>query len=195
MVKYERIFLTGFMTSGKSTIGSILANGLGWNFYDLDKEIEALKGKKVAQIFEEEGEEAFRKLESEMLRDISRGKNVVIALGGGTIATLENLSFCKTNGTLIYLKVEETELLRRLKKKVDRPLFKDLVLSGASEEKISQKIKYLLKEREKFYNQADIVFKTGTSSVGKTVDELAKILRRYFREKNQSKRTDKNIQR
>ncbi len=182
MSKNDIIFLTGFMTSGKSTIGKILANVLGWNFYDLDKEIEQRAGKKITEIFEEEGEEKFRSLENKILKEITRGQKLVIALGGGAIANEKNLKICKEQGTIIYLKVEQKELLRRLRKKVDRPLFRNLVLNEASDEEMLAKIKSLLEEREKYYNQADIVFPTDDSPVGKTVDDLAKTIRRYFRE-------------
>ncbi len=189
MAKEKRIFLTGFMTSGKSTIGRILANVLGWDFFDLDKVIESKIGKKIPQIFEEKGEKHFREIETETLKEISVGEQLVIALGGGAIANEANLKFCKEHGTLIYLKVSEKELLRRLKKKVDRPLIRDLVLNEASEEEIAARINKLLSEREKFYNQADLIFETGLAPVGKTVDNLAKRIRRYFREnKNQNRK-------
>ena len=186
--KTKRIFLTGFMTSGKSTIGRIMANVFGWNFFDLDKVIESNEGKKITEIFEEEGEAAFRKIESETLRNIAHEENIIVALGGGAIVNEENLNFCKNNGTVVYLKVDKKELLRRLKKKVDRPLFKNLVLNEASDEKILERINTLLKEREKYYLQADIVFETGINPVGKTVDDLTRTIKRYFREKNRSKR-------
>src|SRR5690606_40072973 len=85
------IYLTGFMGSGKSTIGPILANTLGWDFYDLDRVIENKTGKKVREIFEQDGESFFRSLETETLEELSELDKTIISLGGGTMANAENI--------------------------------------------------------------------------------------------------------
>ena len=180
----QRIYLTGFMTSGKSTLGKILANVLGWNFYDLDKEIEIKENKKVTGIFETNGEKYFRDIESQMLKFLSIDKNVVIALGGGTIVNDENVKFITQNGKLIYLKVEPEIIYTRLKKKTDRPLFKEFVLAENSKEDFIKKIESMLGEREKYYSKADLVFDVDNSPIGLTVDKLAKIVKRMILEKN-----------
>ncbi len=88
------IYLVGFMGSGKTTIGRLLAARLGWSFADLDEEIEAAERATIAAIFEERGEPEFRRIEAEMLRQhvrsIERGKAAVIALGGGAFAQQQN---------------------------------------------------------------------------------------------------------
>jgi len=183
----NRIFLTGFMTSGKSTIGKILANVLGYDFFDMDREIENRTGKRITEIFEEEGEKYFRRLETAMLFELSRKENSVVALGGGTLTNEENLKLCKKSGIVIYLKVSPETLFQRLKRKTDRPLFRDLVLQGNSEEEILLKIKKMLNEREKFYKEADIIFETENKHVGKSVDELVTTIKRYKREKDKDK--------
>ena len=99
------IYLTGFMASGKSTIGPILANTLGWNFYDLDKLIEEAAGKSVRKIFEENGEDYFREFETEMLKKNSELKNYIIALGGGTVKKLINLFIINCRRNLINIKI------------------------------------------------------------------------------------------
>ncbi len=180
----ERIYLTGFMTSGKSTLGKILANVLGWNFYDLDKEIENKENKKVTEIFETNGEEYFRNVESQILKYLSIDKKVVISLGGGTIANNDNVKFITQNGKLIYLKVEPDIIYTRLKKKTDRPLFKEFVLAENSKEDFIKKIESMIGEREKYYNKADLVFDVDNSPIGLTVDKLAKIVNRMIVEKN-----------
>ena len=81
----RRIVLTGFMGAGKSTTGALLARELGWQFLDSDHVIEARAGRTVAQIFASEGEAAFRTLEAETIRNLSRDENLVLALGGGAI--------------------------------------------------------------------------------------------------------------
>lgn len=83
----RRIVLTGFMGAGKSTIGPLLAQRLGWDFLDADTAIESRAGKTVAEIFAEHGEAAFRALEAEAIRSQTRRHNLVLALGGGAIET------------------------------------------------------------------------------------------------------------
>jgi shikimate kinase len=114
----NRIYLTGFMTSGKSTLGKILANVLGWNFYDLDKEIEIEEKKKVTEIFETDGEKYFREIESNKLKLLSKEERVIISLGGGTIISDENVKFITANGKLIYLRVTPEIIYTRIKKKL-----------------------------------------------------------------------------
>jgi shikimate kinase len=83
----RRIVLIGFMGAGKSTTGALLARNLGWRFVDSDHAIEEQAGRTVAQIFAEDGEEAFRTLEAEAIREHARSENLVLALGGGAIET------------------------------------------------------------------------------------------------------------
>jgi shikimate kinase len=189
----ERIYLTGFMTSGKSTLGRILANVLGWDFFDLDKEIENDEGLRVTEIFETKGESYFRNIEKIKLIELSKGKNVIISLGGGTIVNEQNVKFIEENGTLIYLKVEPEIIYTRIKKKTDRPLFKEFVLSEKSKEDFIDKIKNMLAEREKYYCKANMVFDVDNSPIGITVDRLAKIVNRKIHEKNRNKNSRKSV--
>ena len=103
-MKKRIYYLTGFMAAGKSTIGPILANTLGWNFYDLDKEIEKQVGMKVVEIFREKGEEYFRNAETEILKKLSTEDEAIISLGGGAIASNDNFKIIKSTGKIIYLK-------------------------------------------------------------------------------------------
>jgi shikimate kinase len=182
----ERIYLTGFMTSGKSTLGRILANVLGWNFYDLDKEIELDESKRVTEIFELKGEPYFREIESQKLKKLSLEKKVIISLGGGTIVNEENVNFIVKNGKLIYLKVEPEVIYTRLKKKTDRPLFKEFVLADKSKEDFIIKINTMLGEREQYYKKADLIFDVDNSPIGITVDRLAKIVNRVLIAENKN---------
>jgi shikimate kinase len=184
MVKKNIIYLTGFMTSGKSTIGPILANVLGWHFYDLDKVLEEKEKMSVVEIFEKKGEEYFRRMERETLAELSENDNIVIALGGGTIANEANLQLIKSSGVLVYLKVSPDVLYKRLKNKIDRPLFKDLVLGEKSEEEFVGRIKELLEKREAKYNQADLEIITDEARIGVTVDKIAKQVKSFLNEKS-----------
>ncbi len=174
------IYLTGFMASGKSTIGPILANTLGWNFIDLDKLIEEAAGKSVRTIFEEDGEDYFRELETKTLRDICELENYIIALGGGTIANQSNLEIIKSFGYLIYLESSPEETYKRLRFKRDRPA---LLFDGDEEPtklQFIEKINSLLQKRINYYDQADLKINTDNCQVGKTVDKLSYIIKKEF---------------
>jgi len=174
------VYLTGFMGAGKSTVGPILANVLGWDYFDLDKIIEEHTGKKISEIFAESGDQYFRKIESEKLKEISTGNNIIISLGGGTIAAGDNLDFIKKNGRIIYLKTSIESVYKRLIYKNDRPLLKINELNAPREE-ILKKIDSVYKAREPFYLQADFVIETENIPIGKTVDQLAKIINNNFK--------------
>ena len=174
----ERIFLTGFMGSGKSTIGPILANVLGWNFYDLDKLIEQELGDSVDNIFAVNGEAFFRAKESEVLKKTGKAAKIVLALGGGTLTDKQNVEFIKSNGISIYLKSTPDEIFRRLKFKVDRPLLKSKDGLPLSAFETKKKITELLEKRETIYLLADIIYQIDNITVGKSVDDLVKLLKR-----------------
>lgn len=170
------IYLTGFMGSGKSTIGPILANTLGWDFFDLDKLIEDKTGKKIREIFEQEGESYFRKLETDTLREISESQDVIISLGGGTVASQENLEILKKTGKIIYLKVSIDTVYQRLKYKRDRPALTNSNSGSLSKEEMTSRIKKIMDTRQKYYEQADFTIDTDTNSLGKTIDKIVKII-------------------
>ncbi len=163
------------MGAGKSTIGPILANTIGWKFYDLDKVIENRENKKVREIFEEKGEEYFRKIETDVLIKLSHGRNIIISLGGGTLANDENLNFMKQKGKIIYLKLSPEEAYKRLRFKRDRPVL-NIRNGDFTKEELLDKINSIYEQRKKYYEKADITIDTDNISVGQTVDQLAKII-------------------
>jgi shikimate kinase len=177
-MKNNLLYLTGFMASGKSTIGPILANTIGWDFLDLDKVIESDRGKSIKAIFEECGEDYFRQIETEMLQRLSQLNNHVISLGGGTIVSDKNLEILKSTGYLIYLESSPEESYHRLRFKRDRPA----LLFDSDEEptkaEFINKINLLLEKRLKYYNQADVKINTDNANIGKTVDKLVSIIKR-----------------
>lgn len=165
------------MGSGKSTIGPILANTLGWDFFDLDKVIEQNAGMKVSEIFNNQGEKYFRELERRTLLELTVQKKAIISLGGGTLTNEENINLIKKTGKLIYLKVSPESVYLRLRYKRDRPL---LTIDGTINLDKSQflsKINPMLETRKKYYEQADITIDTDIESIGKIVDRMVKIIK------------------
>lgn len=186
-MKNKIVFLTGFMASGKSTIGPILANTLGWNFADIDRMIEARCGKKISKIFEDEGEKFFREQERKVLKEIVNYNEYIIALGGGTIVNQSNLDLIKSNGLVVYLESSPEEAYKRLKFKRDRPILKFDNDEEPTKAKYLKRINEILESRKKFYDQADIKINTDNIRVGKAVDQLAKIIsNKLLDEKNKS---------
>jgi len=181
----RRIYLTGFMGSGKSTIGPILANVLGYDFVDLDEAVEERAGKPVPQIFAEDGEAAFRALEATMLRETGARHNVVVALGGGAMTVEDNLQWALANGAVVYLKVTLDSLIRRLRRgRMVRPLLLDDAGQRLSTADLREKIKALMDRREPFYERAHVVVEIANQRVGITVDEVVKAVRRYGKGRN-----------
>ena len=182
----ERIYLTGFMTCGKSTIGPILANTIGWNFYDLDDVIKESEKMSVVDIFKNQGEAYFRNLETETLAGLSGKNKTIIALGGGTMANEKNVEIMKNSGKIIYLKVSPEMIYKRIKNKIDRPLFRDLVLEERPKEDFIDRIMDILDDREKYYRLADLVIESENTPLGITVDTIVKEFRKrgYMTDQN-----------
>ena len=153
MVKSQRIYIIGFMGSGKSTAGKKLASLLGWTFVDLDKSIEEFAGKSIPEIFEQDGETVFRQIETKILRNLNSLKNTVISTGGGTPCYNDNMEYMLGTGLTLYLKLTPGQLKSRLSKSNgERPLIKDL---GPRE--LQSFIEKKLADRERWYDRSDII--------------------------------------
>lgn len=183
-MKQKIIYLTGFMGAGKSTIGPILANTIGWDSCDLDVHIEKKIGKKVRQIFEQEGERFFRKIETETLMELSTRTNLVVSLGGGTMADENNLAILKNSGTIIYLKASDDSFYKRLRYKRDRPSLAVNETDDFTKETLIKRINNLMSDRIKYYEQAEIIIDTDNSTIGRTVDKIVKLLKVKDKEGN-----------
>lgn len=161
----SKIFLIGFMGSGKTSVGKQLAELLNFEFIDLDEVIEKSEGKTISQIFQGESEEFFRKKESVYLRSLSAKENTVVAAGGGTPCFHDNMQWMIANGATVYLQTDPEILFERLKSEIThRPLLK-----GNSEEDLKNFIASKLKERESFYRSAKFIIETNEM----TADDLA----------------------
>jgi shikimate kinase len=175
--KKKLIYLAGFMGSGKSTIGPILANTLGFDFVDTDKAIEKKAGKRVVDIFATDGEQAFRSLEFASLQEIATSTRSVVSLGGGTIANEENFRLIHNSGIIVYLKLSPEEILHRVHHRTDRPLLTGAGGERLPVEEIEKRVQHLLARREEFYARADVIIQTDRKRVGTTVDEIVRRLR------------------
>jgi len=145
-VEVKRVFLVGFMCSGKTTVGKLLARALDWDFVDVDSEIEKREGLSIPQIFEKKGEGYFRKLEIKTLKGLSERKDVVIATGGGLGANPQAMEFMKEKGLVVWLKVSYQEFMKRCAGDGNRPMLK----------KGEEFLKKLMEEREKVYSKAHL---------------------------------------
>jgi shikimate kinase len=149
----KRIFLVGFMGSGKSTVGRNLARALNWTFIDLDTYIQDKQGCSIPEIFERDGETAFRLLEKESLEEVELLDKVVVATGGGAPCYHNNMITMNNAGLTIYLKIIPKELqIRLLPARKTRPL-----IANKSDDELLEFIEEKLKEREPFYAQASVV--------------------------------------
>lgn len=168
-----KVFLIGFMASGKSTVGEELANVLGYKFVDLDEYIEKKYKKSVKVMFELNGEDYFRRVENEALVDVSQiDDNIIVASGGGTSCFYNSVEFMNKVGLTIYLRVEVSELLSRLiESKKDRPL-----LWGKSKEELNNYIIRVLDERKRYYEKAKITVqmdKVNINQLANTIRSLS----------------------
>lgn len=181
MQKPTLIFLTGFSTAGKSTIGPILANSLGFDFIDIDKVIVEREQKSINEIFAEKGEAYFRQLELEILSSIANRENLVVSLGGGTLENDSSFELVRNSGTMVYLKSDLNTLTRRLSNKDDRPLLKGENGQKITPEEIANRVSLLMSRREERYSQAPIYISTDQTPLGKTVEKLQRELERHFK--------------
>jgi shikimate kinase len=148
LVRAPGIYLVGFMGSGKTTVGRLLADELGWNFSDLDEEIEAEQQATIGEIFASRGEAEFRRIEHEALRkrvrSVQCGRPSVVAMGGGAFAQQSNFELVEENGITVWLDCPLDTLKRRVAGFTHRPL-------AAEPERFEK----LYRERQPAYARAD----------------------------------------
>ena len=165
-----RIFLIGFMGCGKSYIGKRVAKHLGVSFIDLDDYLEKKENRTIKKIFEEEGEDYFRRKEEECLLEMEQYENVIIATGGGAPCFFDNSDWMNKNGIAVYLKTPIELIYEQLKRgKEKRPLVQRL-----SDEELKDFIQKKLEERSPFYENVHIIYERQEG------DEAVKELINYF---------------
>lgn len=152
----NRVFIVGYMGSGKTTVGRKLAKLLSLSFIDLDAYIESKFLKTIAEIFAEKGEDEFRKIERKALIDVSQIEDVIISTGGGTPCFFDNMNLMNKAGTTGYLEAKPEELAARLlASKTVRPL-----IVGKSMDELIPFITKHLTVRERYYMDAKIIYHT-----------------------------------
>lgn len=145
-----RVFLIGFMGSGKSTVGRKLSSETGLPFIDLDKYIQTKEDRTIDDIFNEKGEDYFRETEHRLLKEIIKKDNIILSCGGGTPCFFNNMSLMNENGITIYLRMPVGALHSRLlNSQNDRPLVKKMY-----GDELRNYISVTLEEREKYYRMA-----------------------------------------
>jgi shikimate kinase len=165
-----KVFIIGFMGCGKTTWGRKLANHLGFDFLDLDHVFEAKVGKTITEYFTEYGQDAFREMESTILKETDYPENVIVSTGGGLPCFFDNMAWMNTHGQSLYIKLSPKTLAERLDKgKTTRPL-----ILGKHGEELVAFIAEKLAERESFYEQATHIVNGIDMSVERLVDVLNK---------------------
>lgn len=162
------IYLVGFMASGKTTIGRLLAHELGWSFADLDEDIEAREGCSIAEIFDTRGEEEFRRIEresiQERLRQIGGGKATILALGGGAFTQSGTQTLLEDHGVTIWLDCAFSKICARIEGSNHRPLARDRI-----------KFQQLYDDRRSGYAKADYRIEIDTDDPAAIVAAILKL--------------------
>jgi shikimate kinase len=168
----KRIFLTGFMGTGKSRIGKLLSKKLNTKFVDTDDVIESRYKKTITQIFDDFGEEKFRIIETDIISElVYNNDKAVFSLGGGSLLHMQNLKIITKSGLLIYIKSGLEEIWERTKNKTKRPL---LLIEGnfPSKAEFMKKANILMEARLPGYNNSQIVIDRDGKEAEEVVEEI-----------------------
>jgi len=162
------LYLVGFMGSGKSAVGRLLADELGWSFADIDEDIEQAEGISVAEIFDRRGEQEFRGIEREALRkrvrEVECGKPMVMALGGGAFVDPANQKLLEERGVTLWLDCPFPRIHARVKDQAHRPLARD-----------PDKFRQLFDDRQDVYAKAEHRIEADTDDPAVIVAEILKL--------------------
>lgn len=164
------IALYGFMGVGKTSTGKHLARSLGYEFVDMDDEIERREGRTILEIFKEDGEPKFRELERDLVTDLSNRENTVIGCGGGALVDLVNAEKLRESSTLVYLTASVETILERTSRRNTRPLL--------NVKNPREKVEELLGMRKTIYERwAEITINTNDKSPSQVAEEIRESLK------------------
>ncbi|MDD7442399.1 MAG: shikimate kinase [Sutterellaceae bacterium] len=159
------VYLIGMMGAGKSTVGKMLSQRLGWDFIDMDREIERREGRTIPEIFASDGEAGFRQLESGLLEELSRRLGLVVATGGGAVLAPRAQGLMSGSGLVVYLRVDAETSYARTKSDRSRPNLE-------SDDRM-QRIRELLERRSPTYcATADVSFQSSGGSPARIVEKI-----------------------
>ncbi len=168
-----RVFLVGYMGSGKTTLGKAYAEAVNLQFIDLDCYIEQRYCKTISDLFAEGGEDGFREIERKMLHEVGEFENVLVATGGGTPCFFDNMDYMKKAGATVFLDVRPQVLFRRLRlAKAKRPL-----LADKTDDELMQTIADALEKRSPYYLKAEYVLNAECLESKEQIGESVKNLR------------------
>lgn len=170
----RNIVLTGFMGTGKSSVGRRLASRLGYRFVDTDTLIVEKAGLPIKEIFEQSGEPRFRELEREAIENISRESGLVIATGGGVVLDDINMSNLRNNGVIVCLTATPEVIMERTQGRNDRPLL------NTSERE--QRVLELLEFRRPFYERSDLTVDTSSMRVDEVIKVILDFVKTWHRD-------------
>jgi len=165
----KNIYIVGFMGTGKTVVGKGLASQLSKQFLDIDCLIEDRQKRKISQIFAKEGEIYFRKIEKQILKEISLKQDQVVACGGGIVLDKENIQTMKNTGFMICLTCRSEVILERTQGFRHRPLL--------NVDNPKEKVEELLKARACFYAQADYTIDTSDLSISSVINKVMEYVR------------------
>jgi shikimate kinase len=160
----SNIALIGFMGTGKTSVGRLVAEALGFKFLDTDELIQSRTGRTIADIFAKEGELAFRALERQVVQELSTHEKTVISTGGGLPTNPENLAALKSFALVVCLWASPEKIWERVRHQSHRPLLHDI--------DPQQKIRDLLTVRGPFYRQADVLVNTDQRSAREVAQQI-----------------------
>jgi shikimate kinase len=172
-----RVVLVGFMGSGKSAVGRLLARRLGYRFEDMDRRIEERAGRAIADIFRDDGEEAFREMEREEARELSRLADRVVAAGGGAFARAETRALLQEGALTVWLRCDLEHILGRVQVDGSRPLAGNRDIMRA-----------LLAEREPSYRMADVVVDASSGTPREVADRIVGLIEGRTRKRTSARR-------
>ena len=182
MPSIQRIYITGFMSAGKTTVTPRVAKRLRYSSIDLDVEISADLGLSIPGIFDVMGEKVFRQAESEMLFETSKKSRIVVSLGGGTLTDPRNLELCRATGFLVYLEGTASFLADRLAgSRQMRPLLMDADGSILEGTRLQEVVQELLRVREPIYKQAHAHISVDDRSADEISARICRAARKWAR--------------
>ncbi len=158
------LYIVGFMGSGKTAVAKEISKTTDLKYIEIDELIEKKEGRSINDIFKDSGEDYFRKIEKETIKEIGLSDNQVVSCGGGVVIDRENISLMKDSGLLVCLKAEPEVIYQRIKGQKHRPLL--------NVDNPQLKIEKLLEKRKPFYEMADCIIETSNLSIEQAAQEV-----------------------